>query len=276
MMKFPVALQVYSVRDFAEKDLEGTLLKIKEMGYDGVELAGLYGRTYADVKAAVKKAGLELISAHVPLADMVADPEGVLSGYAEMGCKYVVVPYLPEELRPGTSLFEKTLEDIRMLCSVAKEKGMTMLYHNHDFEFVKIGDKYALDVMYETIPADLLQTEIDTCWVNVAGEDPAAYVRKYAGRAPVVHLKDFYMSDRDAESDGPFYELIGNDQKASGENVFEFRPVGHGLQNFPEILKASEDAGAFWVVVEQDRPSMGKDSVECAAMSREYLKKLGL
>jgi len=275
-MKFSVALQVYSVRDFAEKDLTGTLQKIKEMGYEGVELAGLYGHSYAEVKSAVEAAGLKLVSAHVPLADMVADPKGVLAGYAEMGCKYVAVPYLPEELRPGTGLFAKTLQDIRLLSGIAKEMGMTMLYHNHDFEFVKIDDKYALDVMYETIPADLLQTEIDTCWVNVAGEDPSAYVRKYAGRAPIVHLKDFYMSDRDAESDGPFYELIGNDQKASGENVFEFRPVGYGLQNFPEILKASEEAGASWVVVEQDRPSMGKDPMECAAMSREYLKKLGL
>ena len=275
-MKFSVALQVYSVRDFAEKDLEGSLQKIREMGYDGVELAGLYGRSYAEVKAAVEKAGLTLISAHVPLADMLADPQGVLSGYAEMGCKYVAVPYLPEELRPGTEQFGKTVEDIRMLAGIAKEKGMSMLYHNHDFEFVKLDGEYALDMLYRVIPADLLQTEIDTCWVNVAGEDPAAYVRKYAGRAPVVHLKDFYMSNRDAESDGPFYELIGVDKKAGGENVFEFRPVGYGLQDFPSILEAAEEAGAGWVVVEQDRPSMEKTSMECAQMSREYLKKIGV
>ncbi len=273
-MKFPVALQVYSVRDFAEKDLEGTFRQIKEMGYDGVELAGLYGYSYAEVKAAAEKAGLTPISAHVPLADMLADPDGVLAGYASIGCKYVAVPYLPEELRPGTDRFAQTVEDIRMLAGVAKEKGMTMLYHNHDFEFKKIDGEYALDMLYRVIPADLLQTEIDTCWVNVAGEDPAAYIRKYAGRAPVVHLKDFYMSDRDAESDGPFYELIGIDKKAEGQSIFEFRPVGYGMQDFPEILKAAEEAGSSWVVVEQDQPSMEKNSLECAKMSREYLKKL--
>ena len=273
-MKFPVALQVYSVRDFAEKDLEGTFRQIKEMGYDGVELAGLYGYSYAEVKAAAEKAGLTPISAHVPLADMLADPDGVLAGYASIGCKYVAVPYLPEELRPGTDRFAQTVEDIRMLAGVAKEKGMTMLYHNHDFEFKKIDGEYALDMLYRVIPADLLQTEIDTCWVNVAGEDPAAYIRKYAGRAPVVHLKDFYMSDRDAESDGPFYELIGIDKKAEGQSIFEFRPVGYGMQDFPEILKAAEEAGSSWVVVEQDQPSMEKNSLECAKMSREYLKNL--
>ena len=84
------------------------------------------------------------------------------------------------------------------------------------------------------------------------------------------------MSSRDAKSDKPFYELIGVDKKAGGENVFEFRPVGYGLQNFPVILEAAADAGAGWVVVEQDRPSMGKTSMECAQMSREYLKKIGV
>ena len=93
-------------------------------------------------------------------------------------------PYLTEEYRPGTPGFQKTLDGARLLGETAKKLGMTLLYHNHDFEFVKIGGKYALDVLYDTVPADLLQTELDTCWVNVGGEDPSAYVRKYAGRAP--------------------------------------------------------------------------------------------
>ena len=275
-MAFQVALQVYSVRDDAEKDLEGTLRKIKEMGYDGVEFAGLYGCSYEEVRKLAEQTGLTPISAHIPLAEMLGDPEGVLAGYAKIGCSYAAVPYLPEELRAGTENFEKTLQDIAMLGEIAKKNGMVMLYHNHEFEFEKIGEEYVLDYMYRTIPADLLQTEIDTCWVNVAGEDPAAYVRKYAGRAPVVHLKDFYLSNRAGKGDAPFYELIGNDQKAGGEDVFEFRPVGYGMQDFSAILKASEEAGASWVVVEQDRPSMGKTPMECAELSRAYLKTLGV
>lgn len=275
-MSFKVGLQVYSVREDAEKDLEGTLKKIKELGYDGVELAGLYGRSYAEVRAAVEAAGLVPISAHVPLDEMLADPQGVLAGYAEIGCSYVAVPYLPEERRSDTDGFEPTIKEIAMLCQVAKDNGMVMLYHNHDFEFKKVGEEYALDYMYRVIPADLLQTELDTCWVNIGGEEPAAFVRKYTGRAPIVHLKDFYLSSRDNAGDTPFYELIGSDQKAGGEDVFEFRPVGYGMQDFASILKASEDAGASWVIVEQDRPSMGKTPMECAEMSRNYLKTLGV
>ena len=272
-MKLPVALQLYTVRDEMEADFEGTLKRVKELGYDGVEFAGLYGKTAAQVKELCQKYSLVPISAHVPLDDMVADPVGVLSDYAEIGCKYVVVPYLTEERRPGTDGWAKTIEDIRLVCGKAKELGMTMLYHNHDFEFAKIDGEYALDILYNTVPADLLQTELDTCWVNVGGEEPAAYVRKYSGRAPVVHLKDFVMKGKG----GKLYELIGIDDESdtAEEDAFSFMPVGSGCQNLPDILQASVDAGAEWVVVEQDRPAKGNTPFESAEISRNNLTKLG-
>ena len=161
-MTLPVALQLYTLRDEMAADFEGTLKKVKALGYDGVEFAGLFDKTAAQVKALCEENGLVPISAHVALDEMLADPEGVLSVYAEIGCKYVVVPYLTEDRRPGTDGWEKTIEDIRLCCEKAKALGMTMLYHNHDFEFAKIDGKYALDILYDSIPADLLQTELDT------------------------------------------------------------------------------------------------------------------
>jgi sugar phosphate isomerase/epimerase len=87
----------------------------------------------------------------------------------------------------------------------------------------------------------------------------------------VVHLKDFYKEGAPARA----YELIGTDEKAEApKGVFEFRPVGHGMQDFPPIIKASEESGADWIVVEQDM-SVGRTSLEAARMSREYLKGLG-
>ena len=88
------------------------------------------------------------------------------------------------------------IEGAKVLGEAAKKKGMTLLYHNHDFEFALIDGEYALDVLYREVPASLLETELDICWVNISGEDPAAYIRKYAGRAPVVHLKDFISRSR--------------------------------------------------------------------------------
>lgn len=273
MKKFPVAIQVYSIRKDAEANLFGTLKKLKDLGYDGVEFAGLYGHKPEEVRNMCAFLGLVPLSAHVPYLDMIKDPEGVLGDYKTIGCKYVAVPYLTPEYRPGTPAFPEVIKNIAMLGEVCNKLGMTLLYHNHDFEFTKLDGKYALDVLYEEVPASLLQTELDTCWVNVGGEDPAAYLTKYSGRAPVLHLKDFVGTKSEH-----MYQLIGIDDKEQGkqDQKFAFRPVGYGKQDFPKILAAAEPAGVQWVVVEQDQPTEENTPMECAEMSRNYLKSLGL
>ncbi len=264
----PVALQLYSVRDDMAIDFFATLEKVKELGYDGVEICGLFDHTAAETKAKLKELGLVPVSAHVPFVELVETPE-VMETYAEVGCKYVVIPYLLEEYRPGHEKFDYVIEQAKIIGKRAKELGMTLCYHNHDFEFTKIDGEYALDILYREVPADLLETELDTCWVNVGGVNPADYIRKYADRTHIVHLKDFVGSKSEN-----MYALIGideNEKKDTG-GKFEFRPVGYGVQDFPAILKASEEVGAEWVIVEQDMPSMGKTPMECAEMSINYLK----
>ena len=270
MKTLPVAVQVYSVRDDAERDFKGTMQKIKDMGYDGVELAGLYGMKPAEVKAILEEVGLVPLSAHVPFQELEADIEGTVAQYKEIGMQYIAIPYLMEEDRPGTEKFLKNIETFKKIGEACKKVGITLLYHNHDFEFVKMPNgQYALDYIYTEIPADLLQTELDICWVKVAGEEPVDYIKKYAGRAPVVHLKDFYKEGKPAN----MYELIGIETENNKENG-EFRPVGHGMQNIPPVLDAALEAGSKWVVVEQDQ-SYDTPALEAVKMSRDYLKGLG-
>ncbi len=270
MDKFKIALQLYTVRDDLEKDFKATLSKVKEMGYEGVEFAGLYGHSADEVKAMCEQAGVVPLSAHIPYDELKSDPEKVISDYHKIGCPYFAIPYLAPEYRPGTDGFAEVIENARKFGEIGKKYGMTLLYHNHDFEFQMIGGKYALDILYDEVPKEFLQTELDVCWVNVGGEDPAEYLLKYSGRAPVLHLKDFY-----GEKSDDMYELIGIDRKAPERpKNFEFRPVGYGCQDFAKILAAAEKAGTEWVVVEQDRPSMDKTPMECAEMSIKYLNTL--
>ncbi|MBQ8783199.1 MAG: sugar phosphate isomerase/epimerase [Clostridia bacterium] len=275
-MSFPVAVQLYSVRDNMAEDFEGTIKKVKEMGYDGVEFAGLYDNAPEKVKAICEENGLVPISAHVSYDELAADPEKVIGDYATIGVKYIAIPYAVEERRPGAELFDETVEGIRKFAGIAKKYGITMLYHNHDFEFKKVDGVYGLDLLYSTLSADELQTELDTCWVNVGGENPADYVVKYSGRAPVVHLKDFVMSGKDKPA--KMYALIGIDDGAQSDEEegedFAFRPVGYGVQDMPAILEACKKAGTGWVVVEQDSPSMGKTPLESIKMSIDYIKTI--
>lgn len=264
MKKWPIALQVYSVREDAEKDFAGTMRKLKEMGYDGVELAGTYGKTAVEIKAVLDEVGLELVSAHVG-PDLLEQDE-VLADYAATGIKYVALPWCPEpttaeELAAG-------LNRIRKIGERCRAAGLQLLYHNHDFELKDLDGRCILDTYYEEIPAELLQTELDLCWVNVGGQEPAAYLRKYTGRAPVVHLKDFT-----GVKSANMYGLIDSDTKGgSAPATFEFRPIGYGRQDVPSLVSAAEDAGAQWLVVEQDEPSLGRTRMECAEMSIRYLR----
>ena len=270
-----IGVQLYSVRTDLDQDFEGTLKAVSELGYDGVEFAGLCGKTPTEVAELCKKYNLEPISAHVPFVTLNGDTEKVMADYAAIGCKFIVIPYLPPELRPGTEGFKEVLDNAERIGKAAKEKGMTLLYHNHDFEFQKVADEYALDLIYRTVPAEYLQTEIDTCWVNVAGINPADYVRKYSGRAPVVHLKDFYK--KDGAATGNMYKLIGLDddkEDDSANETFSFRPLGKGMQDVQTLIDAAKDAGAGWVIVEQDEPWNNMTRMDSIKTSMEHLKTL--
>lgn len=271
--KLPIALQLYSIRDEMEKDFKGTLKKVKDMGYEGVEFAGLFGNSPSDVKAMLDEIGLTPISAHISLDELLSDIPKVINDYKTVGCKYIAIPWLAEERRPGKPLYEQTVEEFKAIGEEAKKQGITLLYHNHDFEFVKVDGEYILDIMFKDISEDLLQTEIDTCWVNVGGEDPADYLRKYVNRSPLVHFKDFVMPGK---KPARLYELIGvdNDQDVEQTEAFEQRPLGYGVQDFPKILQATIEVGAKWIIIEQDNPSKNKTSMECAKISIDYLKTI--
>ena len=270
MYDFPIALQLYSVRTDMEADFEGTLKKVKELGYDGVEFAGLYGKSVAEVKKLCEEIGLVPISAHVPYSELLKGEE-TFKAYAEIGCKYIVIPWIGAEYLAGGEKNAEFIENVKKFGELANTNGMKLCYHNHDFEFQKVDGEYKLDRLYSDVSADLLLTQLDTCWVNVGGENPSDYIRKYNGRIEIIHLKDFVGSKSEN-----MYGLIGTDGKEAPKEAtkFELRPVGCGVQNFPAILDACKEVGATWVVVEQDEPSMGKTRLECAEVSINYLKSL--
>lgn len=278
MKKFPVAVQLYSVRDELEKDFFGVLERVKDMGFDGVEFAGYYGNSAAEIKKRLEGLDLVAVSAHVPFDAMLEDVQGTLDFHRELGTPYLAVPYLDEGRRPGGPRWSETVALIRELGEACRLAGIQLLYHNHDFEFVKVDGIYGLDALYAAVPQPYLETELDTCWVRVSGVDPAAYIRKYAGRSPVVHLKDFTSGGEAAGK--PLYALIdkeGADRPAEtvDKSSFDFRPLGMGMQDIPSILAAAEEAGTEWVVVEQDR-STDRPPMEAVDLSRKYLKTLGL
>lgn len=266
-MSLPIALQLYSVRDDLAKDFYGTVKQVKEMGYDGVELAGLGHMDPKEVRKMLDELGLKMNSSHVPTDEM--QREGGLARYKQAGCDYVVIPWM--SYGSNNQRLQENLDLIRELAHRAHEEGLTLLYHNHDFEFKCVDGKPIIDQIYDYVPADLLKTQLDTCWVKFAGSDPVEYLQKYSGRAPLVHLKDFWEAEGNGAEKGVPYELIGKSREDRENAGFEFRPIGHGIQDVPAILAASKAAGADWIVVEQDE-SVGRSPLEAVKLSVEHLR----
>ena len=264
------AIQLYTLRNRLSEGVEKVLKEIREMGYEGVEWYYLPDNSPEKAAELSKAAGLEIFSAHIDINIVLAGDRELLKRLAKAGFKYLPIGWLPQERLAGGPLFAETCDAIRTYAEMAKEEGLYVMYHNHDFEFEKTTEgEYVLDLMYRVVGPEYLQTQIDTCWVNVGGENPADYLKKYAGRTPTVHLKDFAGSRSEN-----MYALIGidEDKKKEASGQFQFRPVGKGLQNFPAIIAAADECGAEWYIVEQDSPSMGKTPMESVQMSIEYLK----
>ena len=278
--KLPVGVQLYSVRTDLEQDFYGTLKKVAEMGYAGVEFYGeYYGIPVVEVKKMCTELGLIPFSNHVPFQQMIDDVDKVIEENTVLGVQYIVFPYMDEASRPGVDpeQFKATVAKIGEVGAKVKAAGFQLLYHNHDFEFVTLEDgAVGYDYIFSSNDRSNLQNELDVCWADYAGFNPAEVLAKYAGNIPVVHCKDYYLEGK--LSSAP-YALIGistdNSMKDDG-GWFEYRPLGMGQVDIPAVIKASVDGGARWLCVEQDEPCEGLTRLEGIAKSVEYLRSLDL
>ncbi|MBR1576425.1 MAG: sugar phosphate isomerase/epimerase [Bacteroidales bacterium] len=278
--KLPVGVQLYSVRTDLEKDFYGTLKAIREMGYAGVEFYGeYYGNSVVQVKRWCTELGLIPFSNHVPFQQMIDDVDKVIADNTVLGVQYIVFPYMDEASRPGIDpeQFKATVKKIGEVGAKVRQAGFQLLYHNHDFEFVKLPDgTVGYDYIFASNARENVQNELDVCWADYAGFDPVEVLKTYAGRTPVVHMKDYYLEGKLSKAP---YALIGistdNSMKDDG-GWFEYRPLGDGQVDIPAVLKAAIDGGSQWLCVEQDEPNKGLTRLEGVAKSVKYLQSLDL
>jgi sugar phosphate isomerase/epimerase len=224
-----LAAQLYTLRHALERDLEGTLAALAEAGSREVELAGLYGRSPAEMRAALDAAGLAACAAHVPLDRFETEPEVVVEEAQALGTPTVVVPWVkpPETVEAA----DEAMARIVAASEVATGAGLGFAYHNHDFEFWELDD--GSDLWGRLATAGIPQ-EPDVGWLLVAGRDPVAAIAELGGRCPLVHAKDARR-----RPDGTWEDVI----------------AGDGEADWPAIAAAAVEAGATRIVVELDNPS---------------------
>ena len=250
-----IGLQMYTLRDETAKDMRGTLRKVAAMGYEGVEFAG-YGDVPAEeMRDLLKELNLEAFGSHVGLANLENKLEEEIAYLKTIGATYVVCPWIPpDKVSEGESFWRALIDKFSGLGERLKQEGLQFAYHNHDFEFaLKIDGEFVFDAMYTKVPADLLKVEMDIGWVQYSNQDPLAYIAKYAGRLPLLHLKDFRKGEAGAQIDTV--------------------ELGRGDLALNDIIAAAGKANVEWIVVEQD--TCANPPLESVQTSMDWLKTNG-
>jgi sugar phosphate isomerase/epimerase len=246
-----IAAQLYTVRDQIQdpSSVGGVLGRLREIGYRAVEVAGLGPITAERFGQELARADLTACAAHAPLERLTADLATVAAECREWGCGYVVVPSLPAEYRSGAGL-KRFAGVAGALARDLKPFGVKLVYHNHSFELERWDGQVGLDALFGAMPAETLQAELDTYWLQFGGANPAEWILRLKNRVPIVHLKDM--------------AVVG------GKTVMA--EVGEGNLDWPRILDACRAAGTQWLVVEQDECL--RDPMESLAISFSNLSRL--
>ena len=253
MKKRAMALQLYTLREPAKKDLADTLKKVRDMGWEHVQWSGMPNLPAEQIRAALDTAGLKAISAHVSIEPFEKDFEANVKFWKTVGVKDLAPGGMMNDCKATLKDWLRGARRLDDLGAKLRTIGLRLSYHNHAFEFETFADddRRKLDILMESSKPGNLCAELDLAWAHVAGVDPAAYIRKFKNRCPVVHAK----------------EVV----RANGGRKQTFKPLGQGELNWPEIFAAGDEAGVEWYVYEQDS---GEGSpFDFARASYEFLVK---
>jgi len=247
--------QLYTVRQFTQtiEDVAATLRKVAEIGYTAIQISGFGPVDAKEVAKVVSETGLTVAATHVGWPRFLDDLDAVIEEHQLWGCKHPAIGGLGAEYRSleGLAKFKAELPPVAEKLAA---EGMDFSYHNHNHELVLCEGKTWLGRLYDEIDPGILKAEIDTYWIQAGGGDPAAWIRKCAGREPLVHFKDMTISP---------------------EREQRFAEIGEGNLNWPAILAACVEGGVEYALIEQD-DCYDRDPFESLAISYRNLKAMGL
>jgi sugar phosphate isomerase/epimerase len=245
----PIGLQLYTVRDLMQRDVERTLQSVAAIGYREVEFAGLFDKEPKKVASMLRKIGLTSPASHIPLERLRSNLQGVVDEAQALGNTYVVCPWIDAAQRRDADGWRRIATDFNRIGTSLQRVGLRFAYHNHDFEFQPLaGGEIGYDILLAECDPKQVRMELDLFWITKGGRDPLAYFAKWPGRFPLVHVKDM----------------------AGGGAMTN---VGQGHIDWGRIFAKRREAGIEHFFVEHDNP---KDPLNDIKASYDFMSRLGL
>ncbi len=251
--RIPVGLQLYSVRGECGKEkgrnLKNVIEAVAKMGYQAVEFAGYYGWSAKDLKKLLDDNGLTCCGTHTQFGALQGDKfEGTVEFHKTLGCEFIIVPSMPGQFRKDVASWKAAAKAFNELAAKLAPLGMRTGYHNHSFEFKKLGDSdtTAWDVFFGSTDKQVVM-QVDTGNCMGGGGDPVAIMKSYPGRAATMHMKEY-----------------GGDAKAV---------LGEGKCPWKAIIQLARTSGETeWFIIEHER--RGSPPLEAVAKCIENFRKI--
>jgi len=247
------AIQLYTLRERMKtrRDIEATLRKVKEIGYPAVQLSRMNWEliTEKELVALCGEIGLTICATMEPGKDIVGQPEIIAARLKSLGCRYTAYSWPDGIDFSDDHQVEQLIKGLDRAGKVLADEGLVLTYHNHHIEFRKKRGSTHLERFFTEIAQERLQCCLDTYWVQYGGGNPVDWCRRLAGRLPIIHLKDYAITDK---------------------NEIWFAEVGSGNLDFKAIIAAAEESGCQWFIVEQD--ACPGDEFDSIAKSLDYIR----
>lgn len=258
--KKSVGLQLYSLRDELPKDVKGTIAKVAKAGFKEVETYGFsikdqfWGLTPAEFKKLLDDNGLTAPSGHYGLGSYLTDGnteelKAAIAAAKVLGSEYVTIPWLDESIRKSADDYKKIAVKINEAGKLAKEAGIRLAYHNHNFEFDKQGDTTGYEILLKGTDKNLVDFELDLYWVVRSGNDPIKLFKENPGRFTMWHVKDMDKANPALNAE-----------------------VGTGAINFKPIFADAKLSGMKHFFVEHET-NYKPNPIDSVAASCAYIKK---
>jgi sugar phosphate isomerase/epimerase len=243
-----LGLQLYTLREIAAQDFLGTLSKVAEVGYQGVEFSGYYETAAQSLRAALRDTGLEVAGSIVQLEVLENDLDGAIEYCRTIDCPMIICPWLAEEYRTAAA-YRRIGGRFGYFGARCRANGIRFLYHIHGYEFEDLGGQCGMDILFSACDPALVNFEVDVYWLEYAGVDAVEFMRSHGQRCPYIHFKD--MTDKVSKHD---------------------TEVGAGAIDMRGVMREGKKHGAEWFIVEQE--AFDIPPLESIAISLRNLRRL--
>jgi len=265
------ASPTFLFRDESVTNLHQIMDRLAQIGFDGLELYGMFGWESSDILRFMKSSKLTILCDHIRYQEFSENTEQVIVKRTALGVEFLTIDQIPAHLLPGTRGFSECVREIERISRLCKNHGVQLLYHNHGYDLItKVDGVPILDLILDSIDPEVLKFQPDLGWIALGGGDPVYYLDKYQARCPIIHLKDYYAS-LPTLLESPF--LLGSERGGEEYNHFEFRPSGYGVMNYPSLMPKIMACKPRWITTDHDL-SYERDTYEDMKMGLDYTKYL--